>query len=86
MIIIAVYDTKLISADNWKADQIGMVLHHYQRNAEKLTENGPSEKFKKQVYQMRDNQNYTIVHYIGDHSLIKHSGVVKGGSGQACVH
>ena len=35
------------------------------------TQNGPPEKFKKQVYQMRDNQNYTIVHYIGDHSLIK---------------
>ena len=60
------YDTKLISADDWKADQIRWI-----NNFILDSENGPSENFKKQVYQMRDNQNYTIVHYIGDHSLIK---------------
>ena len=76
------YDTKLISADDWKADQIRWINNGVTSLPKKCpavkksyfildSENGPSEKFKKQVYQMRDNQNYTIVHYIGDHSLIK---------------
>ena len=34
------------------------------------TENGPSESFRKEVYQSIDNQHYTIIHYMGDQSVI----------------
>lgn len=36
------------------------------------TENGPSDGFKKQVYQLIDSQQYTLIQYIGDQSLISH--------------
>ena len=34
------------------------------------TENGPSDGFKKQVYQLLDSQQSTLIQYIGDQLLI----------------
>ena len=67
--------------EDWKADQIRWVNNGVKQLPKKSpvvkktyflldTENGQTDGFRKHVYQLLDSQQYTIIQYIGNQSLV----------------
>ena len=67
--------------DNWKADQMRWRSNGVVQLPKKCptlkkryfildTPNGPSDSFRKEVYQLIDDRDYLLIHYMGDQSAI----------------